>query len=190
MRLVQTTVAWALVTCPAAATEPVTMQSPDGKMSFSLSTGPQGPAFDLTMDGQALPFDSPYTIGSLSKLGETLIGPPMTPEMSCGECMAITEAHLQDHAGLCLATSPRMPKTLLTRLSTRGNERAVVRVAPFETPWRAILLGCRAGDHRAPRREGRWRLVVAEVESLRCGDGQGLSAPRGKGHCRHQSRLH
>lgn len=262
MRLVQTTAAWALMTCLAVATEPVTVQSPDGKVSFSLLTSPDGLAFALTMDGQTLLSDSPlgllptdsdplgprlqptssvltdidqtwtpvcgtasqirdrhrllqvdlaepgadgraitllvrvyddgiafryripvaateykldgerttfrfaedpkvwalpvksfrtsyegkYTIGPLSKLGETLIGLPITLEMSGGKWMAITEAHLEDYAGLYLATSPQSPQTLLTRLSTRGKEPAVVRTAPFETPWRVILLGRRAGD--------------------------------------------
>jgi len=262
MRLSHAAIVWAFVTCLAVAAEPATVQSPDGKVAFSLSTNPDGPAFSLAMDGRPLLSDSPlgllptgsdpigpglqvttsrvtdvdqvwtpvcgtasqirdrhrllqvdlaepgtdgraitilvrayddgiafryrvpveakeykldgertafrfaedpkvwalpvkgfrtsyegkYTVAPLSELGETLIGLPITLEMSGGKWMAITEAHLEDYAGLYLATSPQSPKTLLTRLSTRGKESAVVRAAPFETPWRVILLGRRAGD--------------------------------------------
>lgn len=262
MRLIHSVIVWALVTCPPIAARPVTVQSPDEKVLLSLSTGPDGPAFTLTIDGQTLLSDSPlgllptgsdpigpglqitaskvadidqtwmpvcgttsrvkdrhrllqvdlaepradgramtilvrayddgiafryrvpgevkeykldgertafrltedprvwalplkgfrtsyegkYISGPLSNLGEALIGLPITLELSGGKWMAITEAHLEDYAGLYLATSPQSPKTLLTRLSTRGQGPAVVRNGSFETPWRVILLGRRAGD--------------------------------------------
>lgn len=262
MRLTHSTLVWAFVTCLPVAAQPVAVQSPDGRVSFSISTGPDGPAFTLTMDGQTLLSDSPmgllptgsdpigpglqivansvtdadqswapvygtasevgdrhrllqvdlreagpdgraiavlvrayddgiafryrvpagtgeyrldgertafrftedpkawalpvksfrtsyegkYTVGPLSGLGEALIGLPITLELPGGKWMAITEAHLEDYAGLYAATSPKSPHTLLTRLSLRGKDAAVVRTAPFETPWRVILLGRRAGD--------------------------------------------
>ncbi|MDM8007247.1 MAG: glycoside hydrolase family 97 catalytic domain-containing protein [Phycisphaerae bacterium] len=103
-------------------------------------------AWALPLKGFRTSYEGKYKIGPLSSLGESLIGLPITLELSGGKWMAITEAHLEDYAGLYVASSPQSPKTLLTRLSTRGQGPAVVRNGSLETPWRVILLGRRAGD--------------------------------------------
>jgi len=70
---------------------------------------------------------------------------PITLRTDRGLHLAIHEAALVDYAGMNLARGDRgVLRAALTPGSDRGP--AVVRTTPFHTPWRAILVGERAGD--------------------------------------------
>ncbi|GMU21748.1 MAG: retaining alpha-galactosidase [Phycisphaerae bacterium] len=119
-------------------------------------------AFALPLKGFRTSYEALYTTGPVSKLqAQTLIGLPLTLEFPNSRWAAITEAHLENYAGLYLSTGqppaatapaaglneyrPRAGR-LYTRLSGRGHAPAVERKTPFVTPWRVILLGRRPGE--------------------------------------------
>jgi alpha-glucosidase len=116
----------------------------DERTAFRLAEDPK--AFALPLQGFRTAYEASYRVARVSGLGETLIGLPLTLEFSRGKWAAITEAHLDGYAGLYLAASADERAVLRTRLSRRYRGAAVVREAPFETPWRVVLLGRSAGD--------------------------------------------
>ncbi|MGQ9648910.1 MAG: glycoside hydrolase family 97 N-terminal domain-containing protein [Phycisphaerae bacterium] len=129
MPLVQTTAAWALMTCLAAATEPAMVRSPDGKVSFSLSTGPDGLAFTLMMDGQILLADSPL---GLLPTGSDPLGPRLRVTNSvltdidqtwkpvCGTASQIRDRHRLLQADLAEPGTDGRTITLLVRAYDDG----------------------------------------------------------------------
>lgn len=109
--------------------------------------------FAMPLEGFGTGYEAPYQTRPLSQIEGKVIGLPVTVELSNGVWAAITEAHLHDYAGMYVTTenpdttegASSSPHTLYTRLSRRGGKPAVVRNAPFETPWRVILLGDHPG---------------------------------------------
>ncbi len=136
-----------------------TVQIDDERTAFRLTEDAK--VFALPVDHFRTSYEAKYQIGKLSELSSSkLIGLPLTLEFSNSKWAAITEAHLDKYAGMYLttglpsaATAPAtgmdakaQPRTLYTRLSSRGQTPAVERPAPFVTPWRVIMLGRRPGD--------------------------------------------
>lgn len=84
-----------------------------------------------------------YARTPLSEVG--IAQTPITLRSDDGLHISIHEAALIDYAGMNLA---RGGDGVLRAALTPGNDHspAVVRMAPFTTPWRTILVGERAGD--------------------------------------------
>lgn len=76
--------------------------------------------------------------------GKTLVGLPLTMQVS-GQCYAsITEAGLTDYAGMYLKRAETRAGFLLRTVlapATNGQGGKVVKKDRFQTPWRVILLG-------------------------------------------------
>ncbi len=87
----------------------------------------------------------PITIGEITM--NDLVGLPLTIKAGDSVYMAITEAGLTDYAGMYLSgVSPA--NTLVSRLSPLPDSSGLcVRgTAPFDTPWRVVMLADRPGD--------------------------------------------
>ncbi len=83
---------------------------------------------------------------------QTLIGLPMLVKFATNAShavwLAITEANLDNYAGLYLASVDGQPGTLAARLSplpNRSDAAKVVGKAPFKSPWRVLLIAENAG---------------------------------------------
>ena len=103
-------------------------------------------AFALVLGKLSSAYEAGYTVGPVSALPAEIIGLPLTLELGPDKWAAITEAHLEDYAGLYVVPDAEDKLHLRTRLASTGRSRQVTRTTPFETPWRLILLGRRPGD--------------------------------------------
>jgi alpha-glucosidase len=102
-------------------------------------------AYALPLKGFGTSYEAPYQIDELSNLDGRMLGLPITLAFENGIWAAVTEAHLDDYAGLYVKVT--RPQTLVAVLSQQGGGRpAVIREAPFDTPWRVVMIGRRAGD--------------------------------------------
>ena len=101
----------------------------------------EGRAVALPLQNFQTSFEDTYYIAPLSGLRvNSLIGAPMTIEVPGVGWASITEAHLEDWAGMYLIRTGS--KTLETKLSPRLDQPdvCVLRKAPAESPWRAIMI--------------------------------------------------
>jgi alpha-glucosidase len=78
----------------------------------------------------------------------SIIGLPMLVQLDEGIWVAITEASLDDWAGMYLAGAGSCPNAVVTSLSPRPDEPGVLvrSQAPRYSPWRVLMVGQRAGD--------------------------------------------
>lgn len=130
---------------------------------FNISDNPR--AIALPLSGFTSPYERFYKDAALSELpGDKLIGLPLLLQYPTGVCAAITEAALTDYAGMYLAPSPDRPGSLVSRLSPLPAEPAVAvrAAAPFDSPWRVILLG----DGMAPLIESNLILNLNEPSKI------------------------
>lgn len=89
---------------------------------------------------------TPTNYASLSP--GALLDLPLTLQWSQGTTVAITEAALRHYAGMALGTSERSHSKspeLRCRLSPGSDGTLVKTKLPFQTPWRVVLIGDRAG---------------------------------------------
>lgn len=121
-----------------------TLQIAEERTAFSYGGDPI--TYSLSVPGFGTSYEGHYETKRLTQLDAKLIGLPITVQHDTGHWSAITEAHLDDYAGMFLAPGDAGRKHLGTRLARRGDTPAVECVTPFETPWRVIMLGRRAGD--------------------------------------------
>jgi alpha-glucosidase len=78
---------------------------------------------------------------------DSIIGLPLLLQTS--SCwMAITEADLEDYAGMYLAAAAENPRSLISKLSpfAENQDLAVTAAIPHLTPWRVIMIGEKPGD--------------------------------------------
>ncbi|HVN79477.1 MAG TPA: glycoside hydrolase family 97 protein, partial [Terriglobia bacterium] len=78
----------------------------------------------------------------------SIIGLPMLIQAGEGAWVAITEAALEDWAGMYLAGAGTCPNAVVTSLSPRPDEPGVLvnSRAPRYSPWRVLMIGQRPGD--------------------------------------------
>ena len=103
-------------------------------------------AFALPLNGYTTSYETRYKVKPVGELPqEWLLGLPLLIECPGGKWLAITEANLDEYAGLYLA--PSDPGTLSARLSPLPNEpRVAVRHSlPHTSPWRVLLVADRVG---------------------------------------------
>lgn len=93
-------------------------------------------------------YEAEYTIAHISTISDTvLLGLPLLMRVHDDLWAAITEADLENYAGLYLAHHPQASHTLISHLakSRRETDVSVRCQTPCISPWRVILLGDHAG---------------------------------------------
>ena len=103
-----------------------------------------GEAFPLMLSNFQTAYKDQYTRRTLSTIPEDgLVGLPLLVEQPGIGWVAVTEADLDDYAGLYLARTDRT--TMHARLSPRvdGSQLAVRNKTPVVTPWRVLLIADR-----------------------------------------------
>ncbi len=106
-----------------------------------------GATFPLILRGYRTSYEDDYHELPLGGLhNEYLVALPLLMEVPGAAWVAITEANLDNYAGLYLATG-RDARTLEARLAPRLDEPglAVSTEAPMNSPWRVLMIGAEAG---------------------------------------------
>ncbi len=93
--------------------------------------------------------ESEFRRARLSDLsGDEVYGLPLLVQVDSQLWAAITEADLDDWAGMYLTRVPGSPNTLVTSLAPRQDDPTICvkSQSPRSSPWRVILIGRRPGD--------------------------------------------
>jgi alpha-glucosidase len=79
---------------------------------------------------------------------ESLVGLPLTIEIADGPSVALTEANLTNYAAMYLAGGEGSSTSLTSKLSPLPSDSgvSVKGAAPFQSPWRVIMIGDKPGD--------------------------------------------
>jgi alpha-glucosidase len=107
-----------------------------------------GMTYPLLLSGFQTPYEDDYHILPLSGIhADALIGLPFLAELPGTAWVAITEADIENYAGMYLMRSGRQARSLFSTLSPSINEPglAVAAAAPARTPWRVIMIGAEPG---------------------------------------------
>ncbi len=126
---------------------PSTVRINEERTAFAFPDDPE--VFALPVKSFGTSYEHHYHRTPLSKLEAKLIGLPTTLRHPSGHWSLITEAHLDDYAGMFLVPETHGQSggaVLASRLARRGGQPAVVRDVPMQSPWRVVMLGRRAGD--------------------------------------------
>lgn len=105
-------------------------------------------AFALYLEGFTTPYEDEFRKIDLGEVAAgAVIGMPLLVHMEAGPWVAITEADLEDYAGMYITRAAKVPNGLATKLSPLPGHphQAVEATAPKSTPWRLIMLSQRAG---------------------------------------------
>jgi alpha-glucosidase len=116
------------------------------RTEFTLAK--DGTAFPLILRNFRTSYEDDYHTLPLSGIQpEALIALPFLAELPGVAWVGITEANLDNYAGMYLQRSGRDAKTLVSKLSPLIDEPglAVVSSTPTQTPWRVVLIGDRPG---------------------------------------------
>jgi alpha-glucosidase len=78
---------------------------------------------------------------------KSIIGLPLLSELPGTAFVAVTEAHIENYAGMYLQHSGSAAQTLRARLSPRIDDPAVsvITRTPLETPWRVVMIAGNPG---------------------------------------------
>jgi alpha-glucosidase len=93
-------------------------------------------------------YEDNYHVLPLSAIHpESLVALPMLADVPGAAWVAITEACIDNYAGMYLTHSARQAKTLVSKLAPSIAEPglAVAVATPARTPWRVIMIGAEAG---------------------------------------------
>jgi alpha-glucosidase len=102
----------------------------------------RGAAYALNLGSFTTPYEDEFTEVPLSGIGPAaIIGMPLLVELHGGPWVALTEADLEDYAGLYIAGASDVPNGLATKLAPREDNphQAVIGSTPKATPWRVIM---------------------------------------------------
>ncbi|MGC1274042.1 MAG: glycoside hydrolase family 97 protein [Planctomycetaceae bacterium] len=98
----------------------------------------------LPLRNYTTPYEWYYDTKPVSQIDPAqLIGLPMLLKHPQGAWIAVTEAGLTDYAGMYLSRVEDRPDTFVSKLSPlpgRDDEAKVVGTAPFESPWRVLMI--------------------------------------------------
>jgi alpha-glucosidase len=105
-----------------------------------------GPAkvFALDLGSMATSYESEFRPESLDDIKPTsTIGEPLLVHTSAGPWLAITEADLNDYAGMYFRGVRGVPQSLMSKLSPlpEHSDHVVVGATPKASPWRVLLVG-------------------------------------------------
>jgi len=112
------------------------------KTQFRLAK--DGTTYPLILVGFQTAYEDGYQIMPLSGIHpDSLIGLPLLAEVPGTAWIAITEANIDNYAGMYLQHSSKDPRLLMSRLAPSLNDAGlVVRAsAPMRSPWRVIMIG-------------------------------------------------
>lgn len=101
----------------------------------------EGVSWPLILNGFRTSYEDNYVSLPLSAIKrESLVALPFLTEVPGAAWVAITEAHLENYAGMYLTRTGEGPTALEAKLSPRPDrpEVAVIRATPLETPWRVV----------------------------------------------------
>ena len=113
---------------------------------FALPKGTR--AYALPLNGFTTSHEKRYEVRPVAELpADWLLGLPLLLERPGGGWAAITEADVDEFAGMYLAPTPGAPGTLSARLSPLPKEPklAVRATLPHASPWRVVMAADRAG---------------------------------------------
>ncbi|MGP8242937.1 MAG: glycoside hydrolase family 97 protein [Bryobacteraceae bacterium] len=102
----------------------------------------------LLLDGFQTPYEDAYVTLPLTAIhSKDLIGLPFLAELPGTAWLAITEADIDNYAGMYLEHNSRDAFLLSSRLSPSLENKglAVAAPAPMATPWRVLLIGGEPG---------------------------------------------
>ena len=100
-------------------------------------------AYALPLGKFTSSYEAYYETAPLKELkADYLFGMPLLLKHPSGAWMAITEANLDDYAGMYLVRLPKQPGVLVSRLSPWPGQTAVkVKAsAPHHSPWRVVMI--------------------------------------------------
>jgi alpha-glucosidase len=104
--------------------------------------------YPLILDGFRTPYEDGYHVMPLSGLHkESLVGLPLLAELPGVAWAAITEADIDNYAGMYLMHSGSEARSLYSRLAPSSEEPAIAVSAatPVLSPWRVIMIGAQPG---------------------------------------------
>lgn len=107
-----------------------------------------GEAFALYLEGFNTPYEDELRQIALAEVDpEAIIGMPLLVHLDSGPWAAITEADLENYAGLYITGAAHVPNGLATKLAPREDHpnQAVVGSTPKATPWRVIMVSREPG---------------------------------------------
>ncbi len=107
-----------------------------------------GATYPLLLDGFQTPYEDAYVTLPLSAIHpKELIGLPFLAEVPGAAWVAITEADIDNYAGMYLEHNSPDALVLSSRLSPSVEDKdlAVAVPAPMTTPWRVLLIGDQPG---------------------------------------------
>jgi alpha-glucosidase len=103
--------------------------------------------YPLILDGFQTPYEDEYQVRQVSGIHhDWLIGLPLLANVPGVGWVAVTEADIDNYAGMYLRKDPQ-PFALHAELAPRVDQPgiAVDTDAPFATPWRVLLIGDQPG---------------------------------------------
>jgi len=107
-----------------------------------------GTTWPLILDGFQTPYEDNYSILPVSGIhAGSLVGLPLLAELPGVAWVGITEAYIENYAGLYLQRNTSEALVLAAKLSPSLEDRglAVRTAAPMRSPWRVILIGSEPG---------------------------------------------
>jgi alpha-glucosidase len=110
--------------------------------------GREGTAYPLILRNYRTSWEDNYHTLPISGIQpEWLMAMPLLMELPGTAFVAITEAHIENYAGMYLKHDERNALALNARLSPRLDDPAVsvTSKVPLETPWRVVLIGAEPG---------------------------------------------
>jgi alpha-glucosidase len=116
------------------------------KTAFTLAK--DATTYALILDGFQTAYEDGYHIMPLSGWHpEWLVGLPLLAELPGTAWIAITEADIDNYAGMYLQHNASDPKVLTARLAPSLEDQglAVRAAAPVRSPWRVIMIGDQPG---------------------------------------------
>jgi alpha-glucosidase len=116
------------------------------KTEFQLAK--DGTTYPLLLAGFQTSYEDDYHVLPLSGLHpDSLAALPFLAELPGTAWVAITEAYIENYAGMYLTHSALRSRTLVSTLAPSMNEPglAVATATPARSPWRVIMIGAEPG---------------------------------------------
>jgi alpha-glucosidase len=116
------------------------------KTQFRLR--PDAAVYPLYLKSSRTNYEAEYQVTTANELQrDALIGLPLLAQVGGVAWIALTEAHLEDNAGLYLTRGTGAHPTLEALLAPRENdpEVAVMARTPHQTPWRVVMVAPEPG---------------------------------------------
>lgn len=108
----------------------------------------RGAAYALNLGSFTTPYEDEFNKVPLTGIEPgAIVGMPLLVELHGGPWVALTEADLEDYAGLYITGVRHVANGLATRLAPREDNPhvAVIASAPKATPWRVMMVSHEAG---------------------------------------------